>query len=414
MIYYLVLLIFIFLLYGSTCLKNKNIINLMFFPFVSLGLTMVFPYTISLFIDGRYALRTGDCYIIFYLIILFIGLFYIANTKKGFKVKQRNCLFNYKKCILILGTFVIIFFLLNMDSVTSAISNPRMFYANSRIGGGFLYYIVIPCVIFLYFCCITKLNYNHKLFANFIKSFIATLVVIGLIYIFGQKSSIVLITYLYLSTLSLKIKSKKKNYYIILPGLILVAVFAVIFSLYNIQQNINTVGLFQKFIDYADFLDNFNDLVDNLDCFYFGRIFFENEVMSYIPRALMPNKPTLFGSLQLGLNVPRLVNWTLSLTGAPSFGPIGTAYADFGIVGIILYTLLQLFIFYIARGFEIKLKEYNFWYHLLYLTFTGVLIFYLTLCTIPFYQYFVVIFLYRFCRKRVNTKKVKSIRVRSY
>lgn len=407
MIYYIVVIAILTILYLKTVYKKKNFVNLLFFLYLNLGLTMIFPYILTLYYRGDFVnIRLGDCYMIGYVLIVFIGAYFIENYTRGLKIKEKNSRFSRKNVCFIIAIIVFLFWIKNFNSLTLAISNPRMFYANSRINGGVIYYVIIPLTLFLYFCYITSLSFSLKHYRkDIVKASIATLLMVACVYIFGQKSSIITIALLYLSTLSFKLKIYNKNRVILLLGVLSACVFFVIFIFYNSQQNIPFTGLFKGIANFADYIDNFNDLVENLNEFYYGRIFLENETISYIPRFIWPGKPELYGSLRLGLNVPRLVEWTKSLTGAPSFGPIGTAYADFGIFGVLIFSLFQLIMIFIARGFEFKLKTYNFWYHILFLCFIGVLIFYVTLPAIPIYEILVVTFLYKCCSKTKRLSK---------
>ena len=135
--------------------------------------------------------------------------------------------------------------------------------------------------------------------------------------------------------------------------------------------------------------------MDNLNSYTHGRTFFQDEIYGYIPRFIWKDKPLLYGSMALGLKVPRLVEWTLSLTGSPSFGPLGQLYADFGVFGIFIKILIQWIFFYIARRYEERLiKDYNVYDHLMFLTFSGAAIFSINMVTIPAYQLIVILILY--------------------
>ena len=371
MIYYIFVLLIMTILYLDVFMRKKTFINLLFFLYVDSGLIMIFPYVLNLGLNNKiFQFREGDFYIIFYVLFVYIAAYLIEIKGSGFKTKQMRSNFSRKNLCLILGLFLIAFWLKNIDLIKLAISNPRMFYANTRIGGGLIYYAVIPIIIFLYFCYITKLGYKNKYKKDLFKAAVATILTVGFIYIFGQKSMILTIVYLLLTTIGFKLKRKNNNKIIFRIGIVSVFGFIAIFALYCVQQNIPFINFFYNVSNYADYINNFNDLVEELDTFYLGRIFLENETLPYIPRFIWSNKPELFGSLQLGLNVPRLVEWTKSLTGAPSFGPIGTAYADFGFLGVILYSLLKIFLLLIGRGYEKKLeRKYNFWDHFLFLTF---------------------------------------------
>jgi hypothetical protein len=406
MIYYLVTFILMTIIFIFVSVKKKNIFNLLTFIYINQGVLIVFLNCLYLFIHNDFeTIREGDFILLLYFWIVFLGAAFIEMKKPVFKTPKMPKYPVNKKIWQYIVVIISAYFIYNYKSLFLALSNPRMFYANSRINGGFLYYIIIPLANFAYFCYITRLRYSPKTFrCDLFKAIIATLVICAFIYVFGQKSSFLIIGFLLLTTIFYKTKN---NGVILRLGIVFTLFCVWVFVLYSLQQNINVTGIFESLANYSDYIRNFDDLVDNLNGFYGGRIFLENEIFSYIPRALWPNKPTLFGSLRLGLEVPSLVKWTLSLTGAPSFGPIGAAYADFGMLGVIGKAVFDLFFISIARSFEYKLyiKKYNYWYHILYLTFNGILIFYITLVSIPLYQLAVILLVRNFSKKHRKVKK---------
>lgn len=405
MIAYMFVLLIMLITFINLSKKTNRLINLSFFIVVNFGLMMILPNIVRLYYNNNFLfLRKGDYILIFYFLIITFGVFIIEKRNVNFKCKNLKDCFTRRKICSIIIFFLVFYWIKNFSIIKLALSNPRMFYANTRLGGGLIYYLIIPLQMFLYFCYITSLKFSEKTrYLDILKIIIASSIVILITYIFGQKSGIVLIAYLLVTTISFKYNFSNKNKVIIVLGLLALISFTIIFSLYSSQQLIKFDGILKSFAQYSDYIENFNDLVDNLDSYYYGNIFFENEIISYIPRMFWPNKPELFGSLKLGLIVPRLVKWTLSLTGAPSFGPIGAAYADFGLIGVIIHAFAQLFLFMIAKNYENKLsnyKPYNFWYHFLYLTFSGTLIFYVTLQSLPIYQLLIIFIIYNFCSNR--------------
>ena len=276
-----------------------------------------------------------------------------------------------------------------------AISNPRMFYATTRLGGGFIYYIIIPLIVFCYFYFIAHVNIKKDKF-KLITIFFATAVICFIIYFFGQKAVLLLIGYLLLTTIAFQ-NYKNKNKIVVGIGLSFLILGIIFFALYSKQQNIEIQNIFTNIAGYSDYIRNFNDLVNELDHFHYGTIFLQDEIFSYIPRAIWHNKPELFGSLTLGLHVPRLVDATMAKTGSPSFGVLGAAYADFGFFGIFLKLMIQFAFIIIAVFYEKELsKKYNFWHHLIFLMFVGAPIFSITLVTFPLYQIVVIFVLYNF------------------
>ena len=411
MIWYALSFCISLILYIYSAYKKRNIINALFFPFLQTGIIMVFLYCISLGSSGNYSeLRLGDIYFLLYYNIYFLGCFAlemcrVKAPRHSFRIKTINC-------VPIIGIVLVLllYWLINIDVLKEAISNPRMFYANTRIGGGIIYFVIMPLIILVYFYYISKLDYSGKRARkNFVKSILATVLACAVIYMFGQKSAVLSIGLIYLTTFFYKSHSYGRNIKTIFLGVGFAIIFIFIFVLYALQQSIKFTGIISNLVGYSDYLKNFSDLVDNLNNYTYGRTFFQDEIYGYIPRFLWKDKPLLYGSMALGLQVPRLVEWTLSLTGAPSFGPLGQLYADFGLLGIFIKILIQWIFFYIARKYEARLiRDYNVYNHLMFLTFSGVGIFSINMVTIPVYQLIVILILY-YISIRFSQKNRKGV-----
>lgn len=387
MIYYLITFIIITCVYLGVSIYKKNFFNIVFFPYLYQGLIMVLLYTISLGIQGVYTnVGLGDVYLILFFLLEFIGIGMIELFAKPLKLPTIRCKELNKKIPYFLIFIVVGYFLINFDLIKLAISNPRMFYANTRIGGGVIYYILVPILKLLYYIYISNIDYTKRF--GLLKAIIATGVIFIFLYIFGQKAALLSIGIILLVTIYYKSTNKTKILSTIFKlGVVLVVALLGVFVLYSKQQNISMQNVLMGITTYSDYLSNFNKLVDNFDGFGFGKYFIQDEFLGFIPRAIWSNKPTLYGSLSLGLHVPELVEWTKALTGAPSFGPLGQGYADFGVFGIFTTAAIQWIFAYIAKTYENRLNnEYNFFNHFMFLTFTGVWIFSLPLTTIPFYQ----------------------------
>lgn len=425
MVHYFFLFGFITFLYLYVSYKKKKIINLVFFLYISHGLIMVFLNALNLSLEGVYAVHSGDIIQIVYFYLEFIGfslieLYYkpkdrsakihFRRHKMHLEINRTKRKFTNKYFILSLFVLVLIFVVLNFDTLKLAFVNPRMFYAETRIGGGLIYYVFIPVLELIYFIFICIIDYRQKY--SLLLSLFATGIIFISLYFFGQKSSLLKIALLFLATYYYKNNSRKKNITVIRLGLILVVAIAIVFVLYSFQQNVVFNNLLYNLSNYSDYLRNFNRLVDNLEVHYYGKMFLEDELFSYIPRFLWSNKPTLFGSLSLGLNVPGLVEWTKALTGAPSFGPLGQSYADFGILCIPITLIVQYFFALMAKKYEIKLnKRFEFYDLFRYLTFCGVLIFSITLTTFPIYQ-LLAIYVIELLNNRNNKKRMKVRRMK--
>lgn len=402
MLEYLLLFATMSLVYAYVSYKKGKIINLLFFQFVGTGLLVILPNIIYLYQNKLYIdFKIGDFYQIFYFLSLFIITAFIELGKFDVNLKTpklENKTIN-KQGIYIMIFLIISILILNFNKLINIFSNPRLFYANTRLGGGIIYYVFLPLSIFLYFYYIAQLNKSNKR-KQIIAYSISTIIICFVVYFFGQKSLLLIVGYLLLSTIMFKEK-KCNNKLIIKLGFVFLVSGLLVFSMYSKQQNINSKNILSGIAAYSDYIRNFNDLEENLKEFSYGKIFIQDEFYSYIPRFIWKEKPELFGSLALGLKVPRLISATLAKTGAPSFGVIGAAYADFGVLGILLKLLISIIFILIAKKYEQYIEEkYNFWHHLIYLMFVGVQIFSITLVTIPIYQIIVIFALYNFFSER--------------
>ena len=387
-------------LYFVISRKTKNYINVLFLVLLFQGVLIIFLNCFRLIENGAFfTIRKGDIILITYFLLSYLGIFLMEYRNiykrhiKNFAINHPNKTFIWLFVLIIIG-----FWLINNDQLILAISNPRMFYANTRIGGGIIYYIIIPLTVFVYFYFVTKIRYKRTKKVSYILSIgVSTALICLFVYIFGQKSSFATIGVLFLSTIYFKGNKESRNKLLFTLGFSFALVCVGVFVLYSRQQGIEVNGILSSLARYSDYIVNFNDLVDIYDNYKYGKILFENEFYSYIPRFIWEGKPELFGSLALGLEVPRLVDWAKSLTGAPSFGPLGPAYGDFGVFAVVIKCAKDWIFAYFAIGFERKLtKNYNFWDHFLFLTFSGVVIFSLTLTAIPLYQLLVIFILYKF------------------
>lgn len=398
MIYYF-LLIFIILSYFFVSYKKKRLVNILFFHHFFVGGLTVFPYCLHLSMNNSlFVVGKGDLLLFFYYFALTCILIAIELNKPVFHVKNRKNCSPSKSISIVLIAFLILYFIANFGTIREAAINPRMFYASNRIGGGFIYYVVLPVLVFSYLLLVWKTNFrsNSDKALTFFKVLILSILCFGVLYLFGQKSIILTAGLIMIVAVYFKSSEKTRNARLISMGIALLGFMILVFAFYTVQQGMTVNNVFVSISNYADYIPNFCDLVESLSTHFYGKILFEDITYSYIPRVFWPSKPTLYGSLTLGLYVPRLVSWTRALTGAPSFGDIGAEYADFGVFGIVLKLGYNFLIASFGKAYEEKLyKETNFWYFMLFITFSGPHIFYVTLEKFPLYQLLVVLLLYQ-------------------
>lgn len=93
------------------------------------------------------------------------------------------------------------------------------------------------------------------------------------------------------------------------------------------QSDVELEDMVSALAVYADYNRNAQVVIDDNRPLEFGKIIFEDYVISKVPRFLYPDKPKDFGSFSLAAEY--FPQWFMEDTGSPSFG-VGALYADFG------------------------------------------------------------------------------------
>jgi len=120
-------------------------------------------------------------------------------------------------------------------------------------------------------------------------------------------------------------------------GIILFALIPAAF--WMTSHDIDLAELHEQVLGFgAEYQVNFGILTTQFasyfpDGFFGGRIYLEDNILAFAPRFIWSDKPQFFGSLHLSDTVFPVL--TALEKGAPSFGPFGQPYADFGLFGII-------------------------------------------------------------------------------
>ncbi|MBS1813495.1 MAG: hypothetical protein JSS87_01330 [Acidobacteria bacterium] len=225
--------------------------------------------------------------------------------------------------------------------------SPREIYVQTRTGYGLYFFVSILL------CNIGFILYLFKENKTKIGTIFYFSICTILLYFHGTKGSIVtllLVYILYQVHVNRKAISLSRALTI---SFILSGALILLFSAFKKADN--DAPLFLSIAGYADYTRNAIMVIDSPPPKYpyLGRIAFEEEVYSRIPRALMPNKPKNFGSYHLAEYY--FPSWFEGDTGSPSFG-IGVQYADFGPFILFILPLLYGLAAYITCGI-IKLNE---------------------------------------------------------
>lgn len=97
---------------------------------------------------------------------------------------------------------------------------------------------------------------------------------------------------------------------------------------------------------YSDQFNNYMTEVATWTDFRYGVLSLQDNFYAFIPRSLFPNKPDVFGAIELS-------EWYFSFerlkAGAPSFGRFGRIWADFGLVSLVFLPAMALIKGRVAR-----------------------------------------------------------------
>ncbi len=259
----------------------------------------------------------------------FFKIFKIFNVSKISK-SNSNYIFRFTFVLYVLSFIV----LTNINTTTiSWIINPRDGYQFSREGAGVWYAFSI---IFLGLNSIILFVYRINGFLRFvINAFIYTY----LWYLFGGKAYIISFFALLLlsSTIHFDYRSTRK---IFISGLYF-SVLLILFLFFNngfsstISESLDSVF---SYFDHYYFSSQFYEDVFNAKFhFLHGEIFLSN-FYKYLPRAIFSEKPYVYGSIILNeIYLPGMAE----LGHTPEFAGQAPYYADFGVLGVIIFNLLD-------------------------------------------------------------------------
>ena len=141
-------------------------------------------------------------------------------------------------------------------------------------------------------------------------------------------------------------------------GVLLLALIPVAFWVTSYDLELNELHQFVLGFG-VEFQVNFSILAKDFASyfpggFFGGRIFLEDNLLAFAPRFLWPGKPQFFGALHLADTVFPVL--TALEQGAPSFGPFGQPYADFGNFGLMQVIAEHAFLGYVLGRCEAGIR----------------------------------------------------------
>lgn len=245
---------------------------------------------------------------------------------KRIRIKHRR-LFYISLCFLFF--YAVFFLLLAFGSVglTAWLTSPRSSYEHARAGVGHYYALALSCLSYSYFLMTIYVRRISVLFLVF-------LFYIFLVFFFGSKGFI--LSYGIFALIILWLRGYRH--------LGKIAVFAGLATssliLINLAQSLSAVNLLSIF-HYFDFYINsaeyFRMYFNNEVNLFYGQIYLTS-FWELVPRGFFPDKPYVYGRLLINE-----IMWPgLAERGnTPAFGGPIAEFADFGILGVILFTFFD-------------------------------------------------------------------------
>jgi len=296
-------------------------------------------------VEGKYVFLVYIFYIIYFISIT-AG--FVLGTKYPFYIRE-----NPKRSNIIIFNFVTIIFIviiaykLIKTFGIVAIINPRELYTNTRLGYGHIY--------FLLGCIIRILMIVSFIYGSLFDKIISLILTLFITYVMGSKwiflSSVVILLFVYV--FKKKINVSIKN--ILIISFMIIPVLLVTFYIFTPFARSSGNDLITFMIHYfsepvRNFAVELNYLKDN----YNGVLTFQNNFYALLPRFIFLDKPELFGSFVIAYTF--YPEWTLSFTGAPSFGLFGTIFADLGYLSLIFISITSLINGFLIGSIEKGMK----------------------------------------------------------
>ncbi|MDN3582816.1 hypothetical protein [Mucilaginibacter flavus] len=225
-------------------------------------------------------------------------------------------------------------------------------YTESRVGTGQIFYVAGT---FFNIFIILGLFYNKRKWLHILLS-----IIFGLPY--GSKAKIIVV-FIYLLIYLFIIDENKEKYrdnkYLVMISVALPVMVFVLFWLTTFD--LDSMQIIELALGFGnEYQTNFSILISHFNSYFYegylhGKILFEEAFYPFIPRALWPNKPLYFGSLYISYRVyPTITELNL---GAPSFGPFGQAYVDFGLFGLLQIVFQQSILGFFLGKYEVQTEK---------------------------------------------------------
>ena len=296
------------------------------------------PYIIT-----RSSLATVDLFYVVSYFSIFLG--YISGWSRPLRInikfspKKKNIyLFLLISFLMITGYILFVFNDFGMEIIT----NSRKIYTQTRLGFGHLYF---SSMFLITVSLITVLFQGGPVKILFI--------ILGFIYAYLSGAKSILVSFIYIFFFYYLFRKGLRVNFLKLLALVL-AGFVLLIGVFYIFSPLARGHIFEFMVNYSDQIRNFAVEIGNLNTVQRGKLWFEDNFYAFIPRAFFPNKPELFGTFKLSYRF--YPDGTMKFSGAPSFGPFGTLFADFGYISVYLITVIFFIKGYLVGMFEKRVR----------------------------------------------------------
>lgn len=269
------------------------------------------------------------------IIAMFTG-FILVGGRYSLDVFRKNSSGYWLESALLLFFSFLCFYPIISEFGSLVITNPRSVYTQTRTGWGVSYFMA---AFLLYFSLVFSLASLNATIRN------AVLVAIFysvLLLFFGSKGKIlgaitlIFFWYIYFNRVKLNV------FLLFIFFIVAIPISAVIVNTFTVREYSVEMSLEDKLIfatRYADYNKNQAMVLDDLEEPLYGKMIFDDFVVSKIPRIFYPEKPKDFGEFLLAKKY--YPSWFYEDTGSPRFG-YSMYFIDFNYFALIILPLLSL------------------------------------------------------------------------
>lgn len=252
--------------------------------------------------------------------------FRLLNVIRNYRLKKARMIF--VSLFFLCAFFIAFFFLAEEYGVLNWIQDPRTGYQFYRKGNGHWYAL---CLLFLSISFSVLMIYVRS------KSLLITvfLMFLSLVYLMGSKGFLLSYSIFFVTVLWLK----RSSYFKYLVFLVPVVTFGLMLLNFNSARIKDVLTYFDYYVNSAMYFEAY--FKSEIDLFY-GRIWL-TEFYQYLPRSLFPEKPYVYGFLHVN---EVFFPGQAERTHTPAFGGPIAAFADFGVVGVVISSLFDVSLFF--------------------------------------------------------------------